>query len=49
MLKLNELFYENLTISIKIIDSNINIVEFDFTDKNERILLEKNGYKLLNI
>ena len=47
-LKLNELIYENHVIRIKIIDSNINIVEFDFTDKNENIILEKNGYTVLN-
>ena len=34
--------------SIKLIDHDVNAIEFDFTDKNESILLEKNGYKLLN-
>ena len=32
-------------MSLKIIDNNINELKFDFTDKNEYILLEKNGYK----
>ena len=35
--------------SIKLIDHDVNAIEFDFTDKNESILLEKNGYTLLNI
>ena len=47
-LKLNDLIYDKDKISIKIIDQNVNIIEFDFTDKNENILLEKNGYKLIN-
>jgi len=49
-LKVNNLIYDNDNdkISIKIIDQNVNIIEFDFTDKNENIVLEKNGYKLLN-
>jgi len=33
-------------ISIKIIDHDVNTINLDFTDKNESILLEKNGYKL---
>lgn len=35
--------------SVKIIDHDVNSIELNFTDKNESILLEKNGYKLLNI
>jgi hypothetical protein len=31
---------------LKIIDDDLNIIEIDFTDKNESITLEKNGYKL---
>jgi hypothetical protein len=31
---------------LKIIDNDVNKVEIVFTDKNESILLEKNGYKL---
>ena len=31
---------------LKIIDHDVNSIEIDFTDKNESILLEKNGYKL---
>jgi hypothetical protein len=34
---------------IKIIDHDVNSIDFEFTDKNESIMLEKNGYKLLNI
>ena len=33
-------------MTLKIIDHDINKIEIDFTDKNESILLEKNGYKL---
>lgn len=49
ILKLNELIHDDDNISIKIIDNNINISEFHFTDKNEYIVLEKNGYKVLNL
>ena len=35
--------------NLKMIDPDVNAIEFDFTDKNESILLEKNGYTLLNI
>ena len=33
-------------MTLKIIDHDVNKVELSFTDKNESILLEKNGYKL---
>ena len=33
-------------INLKIIDHDINTFEIDFTDKNESIVLEKNGYQL---
>jgi hypothetical protein len=32
--------------SLRLIDHDVNKIELDFTDKNESILLEKNGYKL---
>jgi hypothetical protein len=32
--------------SLKLIDHDVNTINLDFTDKNESILLEKNGYKL---
>ena len=32
----------------KIIDHDVNSIEFEFTDKNESILMEKIGYKMLN-
>lgn len=38
---------ENEKYSLNIIDNNINKLDFDFTDKNEFIVLEKSGYKLL--
>jgi hypothetical protein len=33
--------------TLKIIDNDVNSIDIDFTDQNESILLEKNGYKLL--
>lgn len=39
---------DNTNYTLKIIDHDINKIEFEFTDKNESILLEKNGYKLKN-
>jgi hypothetical protein len=33
-------------ITLRIIDHDVNTINLDFTDKNETILLEKNGYKL---
>lgn len=34
--------------TLKFIDHDVNKIEIEFTDKNESILLEKNGYKLKN-
>ena len=34
--------------SLKIIDHNVNSLAINFTDKNESIVLEKNGYKILD-
>jgi hypothetical protein len=34
--------------SLKILDHNINSLEISFTDKNESIVLEKSGYKIVN-
>ena len=33
-------------ITIKIIDHDVNKIEFDLTDKNEHIIIEKTSYKL---
>lgn len=46
--KKDELSDDNNYI-LKIIDHEINKIEIEFTDNNESILLEKNGYKLKNI
>jgi hypothetical protein len=43
---INETINNDEKCSIKIIDHNVNQIELEFTDKNESILLEKNGYKL---
>lgn len=49
ILKPTQQFDNDNKFIIKIIDHNIDTIEFEFTDKNENIILEKNGYKLLNI
>lgn len=46
VLKSSELISKNLCL--KIIDHNVDTVEVEFTDNNEKVLLEKNSYKLLN-
>ena len=45
-LKVIENINSDTQMSLKIIDNNINELKIDFTDRNEYILLEKNGYKL---
>jgi hypothetical protein len=49
IIKISEEIKDDDKFSLKIIDNDVNTVELDFTDKNESILLEKNGYKLLNL
>jgi hypothetical protein len=49
ILKINEEIKDDDKFSLKLIDNDVNTVELDFTDKNESILFEKNGYKLLNL
>lgn len=49
IIKISEEINDDDKFSLKIIDNDVNTVELDFTDKNESILLEKNGYKLLNL
>jgi hypothetical protein len=49
ILKINEEIKDDDKFSLKVIDHEVNTHELDFTDKNESILLEKNGYKLLNL
>ena len=48
ILKPTQQFDNDNKFIIKIIDHDVNSIEFEFTDKNESIMLEKNGYKLLN-
>jgi len=45
-LQFNNEIKDSDKISLKIIHHDVNIINLDFTDKNESILLEKNGYKL---
>ena len=49
ILKISQEIKDDEKFTLKIIDNNVNTVELYFTDKNESILLEKNGYKLLNL
>ena len=49
ILKINEEIKDDVIFSLKIIDHDVNTVELDFIDKNEGILLEKSGYKLLKL
>ena len=49
ILKIVQEIKDDDKFTLKIIDNNVNTVELYFTDKNESILLEKNGYKLLNL
>jgi hypothetical protein len=49
ILKIGEEIKDDDKFNLKIIDHDVNTVELDFTDKNESILLEKSGYKLLNL
>ena len=46
ILKITESF-DNF--SLHIIDHEVNTVELDFSDENAHILLEKTGYKMLNV
>lgn len=46
-LKFNYDIIDTDKCSLILIDHDVNKIEIDFTDKNESILLEKNGYKLL--
>ena len=48
-LKIGEEIKDDDKFTLKIIDNNVNTVELYFTEKNESVLLEKNGYKLLNL
>lgn len=49
ILKPTQQFDNDNKFIIKIIDHTVDTIEFEFTDKNESIILEKTGYKLLNI
>jgi len=47
-LKIDQSIDCNCNLSLKIIDDSANSLEINFTDKNESILLEKCGYKIVN-
>jgi hypothetical protein len=46
-LEIKEINYDE-KINLKIIDNDVNTFEIEFTDKHESIVLEKNGYKIIN-
>lgn len=46
-LNVNDPINNNDKCSIKLLDHDVNKIELNFTDKNESIMLEKNGYQLL--
>lgn len=46
-LQINEIINDSDTISLKIIDHQVNSLEVVFTDKNESLVLEKNGYHII--
>jgi hypothetical protein len=46
-LYINQPINHNDKFTLKIIDHDVNTVEINFTDKNESIILEKNGYKVV--
>jgi hypothetical protein len=48
LLKIKESINDDDKITLKIIDHNVNTVEIEFTNKNESIVLEKSGYKVIN-
>lgn len=45
-LKIDESINDTDIIQLKIIDHDVNIINIEFTDKNDSILLEKIGYKV---
>ena len=49
ILKISEEIKDEDKFSLKIIDHDVNTIELDFTDKNESIIIEKNGYTLLKL
>lgn len=48
ILKVDEEIKHDNVFILKIIDQNVDTIEIEFADKKDGILLEKNGYKLLN-
>ena len=47
ILHINNLINEDDKFILKIIDHDVNTIDVEFSDKNDSILLEKNGYKVL--
>lgn len=47
-IKIYEPINDDDKFTLKIIDHNVNSLEINFTNKNESIVLEKSGYKVVN-
>jgi len=47
-IKIYEPINDDDKFTLKIIDHEVNTIEIEFTDKNESIVLEKSGYKVVN-
>jgi hypothetical protein len=45
-LHINNKINTNDNCNVKIIDHHVNIIQVDFTDKNESIILDKKGYRI---
>lgn len=48
IISIREHIKDDDVIQLKIIDHNVDTLEITFTDKNESIILEQNGYKVIN-
>jgi hypothetical protein len=47
-LQIDETINDNDIFQLKIIDHDVNTIQIDFTNKNESLILEKSGYKVVN-
>jgi hypothetical protein len=46
---IDEPINDNAKITLKILDHNVTALEIEFTEKNESIILDKTGYKVINM
>jgi hypothetical protein len=47
-LQIDETINDTDNFQLKIIDHDVNTIQIDFTNKNESLILEKSGYKVVN-